>query len=329
MDFFVYRMNTRTTTNVYQELFTRYESNPILTANDWPYAAHTVFNPGAIMFNGKTMLLARVEDRRGFSHLTKAFSEDGYTNWEIDPAPTFSPEPECVNELWGVEDPRITYVDELKKYAIVYTGYSPLGPSVNMAFTTDFVHFERQGLMLPADDKDAALFPRKINGKWLMIHRPIENGGHIWMSTSEDLHYWGKARLLIDAHKGAWWDAAKVGLSPPPLETPHGWLLMYHGVRVVPSGALYRLGLALADLDNPFKILHRSEEWVFAPDAFYEKYGDVSNVVFPCGWIHDKDTGTLRMYYGCADSYIAVATAQMSDVMTYILNCPEPPSKYF
>jgi predicted GH43/DUF377 family glycosyl hydrolase len=273
------------------------------------------------MFEEKTLLLVRVEDKRGFSHLTKATSEDGYTDWQIDSLPTFLPDFDSQEEAWGIEDPRITYVPELEKYAIVYTGYSYAGPCVCLAFTKDFVNFERCGMLMPADDKDAALFPRKFDDKWLLIHRPIINGGHIWISGSEDLKTWSNAHVLINARRGAWWDANKVGLSPPPLETPEGWLVMYHGVRVAAAGALYRVGLALLDLEEPYKMIRRCEEWVFGPDAFYEKYGDVDNVVFPCGWIWDKEEDRLRLYYGAADSYVAVATAAMSDVMSHVLSC--------
>jgi len=313
----------------YRELFKRASENPILTAKNWPYAANSVFNPAATIYNGKVLLLARVEDRRGFSHLTKAVSDDGVSNWFIDDMPTIEPDPENYpEEKWGIEDPRITWVEELGKYAVVYTAFSEGGPMVAMALTEDFETFERLGPVMPPEDKDAVLFPKRINGKWLLIHRPIpaysEPGAHIWISMSEDLKFWGEHQILINARKGGWWDANKVGINTPPLETDEGWLILYHGVRQTAAGAIYRLGLALLDLENPLKVLRRSDEWVFGPQEIYEREGDVHDVVFPCGWIHDKATGEIKMYYGAADTCIALATTNVSDLLDYIMKCPEP-----
>ncbi len=310
--------------NTFKELFVRYNYNPILTARDWPYPVNTVFNPAATIYEGKTLLLARVEDRRGFSHLTKAVSEDGIDNWVIDRHPTLCPDPDNhPEEKWGIEDPRITYIDELGKYAVVYTAYSESGPTVSLALTRDFVTFERMGPIMPPEDKDAALFPRRFGGKWLLIHRPIEHGAHIWISSSENLKYWGDHKILIDTRGGAWWDGSKVGLSTPPLETPEGWLILYHGVRQTVAGAIYRLGLALLDLEDPSRVLRRSDEWIFGPREQYEKYGDVPDVVFPCGWVLDEASGKLRMYYGGADTCVAMAVANLSDLIDYILSCPQ------
>ena len=148
----------------YPNLFKRSENNPILTFEDWPYPAHTVFNPGAVCIDGKILLLARVEDRRGFSHLTKAVSKDGETNWEIDRQPTILPEPDIYpEERWGIEDARITCLEE--KWAITYVAYSYAGPLVSLAMTEDFITFEKKGAIMPPEDKNAALFPKKIGNK--------------------------------------------------------------------------------------------------------------------------------------------------------------------
>ena len=161
----------------FRELFHGYESNPILTARDWPYPANSVFNPGATKLpSGETLLLARVEDRRGISHLTVARSADGVTNWQIDPQPTMLLDPEKhPEEIWGIEDPRITWVPELDRYAIAYTSYSTSGPLVSLALMPDFRDFERKGAIIPPDDKDAARFPRRFNGRWALLHRPVAN----------------------------------------------------------------------------------------------------------------------------------------------------------
>jgi predicted GH43/DUF377 family glycosyl hydrolase len=128
----------------------------------------------------------------------------------------------------------------------------------------------------------------------------------------------------MHARRGAWWDANKIGLSPPPLETPEGWLILYHGVRGTAGGCLYRLGLALLDLDDPCRVLRRSDEWIFAPELPYERQGDVNGVVFPCGWILDQPSGEIRLYYGGADTCLALATAQLSDLLSYLGTCRVP-----
>lgn len=312
--------------------FRRSEQNPILHASQWPYPANTVFNAGAALVNGETLLLVRVEDYRGISHLTVARSSDGESDWRIDPEPTFLPDP--VNhpeELYGIEDPRIIWLEELKQWAVTYTSYSHGGPLVSLALTEDFKTFKRIGPVMPPDDKDSALFPRRFGGRWAMIHRPsatlFSGRVHIWLSFSPDLKHWGDHGILIKSREGAWWDALKIGLSPPPLETEHGWLILYHGVRNTPAGCLYRLGLALLDLKDPTKMTHRGDEWVFAPEMPYERTGDVSDVVFPCGWTLDPQTKKIRMYYGMADTSIGLATAELDELLQFVMRYPLSPER--
>jgi len=304
--------------NQHLELFSRHSDNPILTASDWPYAVNSVFNPGATLLpDGTTLLLCRVEDRRGLSHLTVARSVNGIDNWQIDSRPTFAADPvNFPEELWGVEDPRITYVEELKKYAVVYTAYTRDGPGVSLALTEDFRQFERLGVIMAPEDKDAALLPYRINGQWALIHRPVSAPrAHMWISFSENLYHWGGHKLMLEARRGAWWDANKIGLSPPPIQTPKGWLVIYHGVRQTAAGAIYRLGLALFDLMNPGVCLKRGDEWIFGPEETYERRGDVDNVVFPCGTTIAPDGDTVRLYYGAADTSIAMATGSIQAML--------------
>ena len=173
---------------------------------------------------------------------------------------------------------------------------------------------------MPPEDKDAALLPIQFNGRWAMIHRPVASlphmGAHMWISHSPDLKHWGDHHILLAARRGGWWDANKIGLSPPPLRTPDGWLILYHGVRVTASGSIYRLGLALADLNDPCHVLARSGEWVFSPEEDYETFGDVDKVVFPCGWILEGDE--VRLYYGGADTCLALATASLSRLLAWL-----------
>ena len=305
----------------YETLFHRHANNPILTAADWPYAAHTVFNPGATrLADGTTLLLCRVEDRRGHSHFCAARSATGIDGWIIDENPTLLPDAQGYpEELWGIEDPRITYVEELGKYVVAYTAFGKDGPGVALALTEDFRAFERCGLVMQPDDKDAALLPRRIDGRFALIHRPMtDSGAHVSISFSPDLRNWGHHKVVLLARKGAWWDANKIGLSPPLIETPRGWLMLYHGVRQTAAGSLYRLGLALLDKEHPDHCVLRGDSWIFGPEASYEREGDVGNVAFPCGYTIGDDGDTINLYYGAADTSVALATGSIRACLAWL-----------
>lgn len=302
-------------------LFTRSFANPILSRDHWPYAMNSVFNAGAVRLpDGVTLLLCRVEDRTGLSHLCAARSENGIDGWRIDPEPTLMANPrEFPEEIWGIEDPRITFVPELGQYAIAYTSFARGGPGVSLALTRDFRTFERFGVIMPPEDKDAALLPRRINGYWAMIHRPVTpTGAHMWISYSPDMLHWGNHKVILEARRGGWWDANKIGLCSPPIETPKGWLTIYHGVRQTAAGSIYRLGLALFDLDRPDVCLQRGDSWMFGPEEPYECSGDVKNVVFPCGQTIAADGDTIYLYYGAADSCMALATGSIRAMLAWL-----------
>ena len=312
------------------ELFGRSSANPILTVSDLPYPANSVFNPGAARLDGETVLLVRVEDLRGISQLHVARSTDGISGWRFDPDVLLRSDVDRYpEEIWGCEDPRLTWLPERDEWAIAYTAYSRRGPLVSLGMTRDFRTADRLGPVMPPEDKDAAMFPRRIGGRWVMIHRPspLRGGAHMWISFSPDLRHWGDHSLLLEARDGAWWDAGKIGLGPPPLETPDGWLLMYHGVRLTGDGPIYRVGLALLDLENPRIVLHRTDEWVFGPAEPYETQGDVGRVVFPCGWTVDEARDRLTLYYGAADTLIGAAEATFSEVLARAKRAPRPPGK--
>lgn len=302
-------------------LLERYTANPILSGKDWPYPINSVFNPAAVVLDdGDTLLLCRVEDRSGLSHLCAARSANGINGWRIDPVPTLPASPrEYPEEIWGIEDPRITYVPELKKFAIVYTSFARGGPGVSLALTEDFKSFERIGVIMQPEDKDAALLPRRIGGYWALIHRPVTTlGAHMWISYSPDLRHWGRHKVILSARRGGWWDANKIGLCSPPIETSAGWLAIYHGVRQTASGSIYRLGLALFDLENPEICLKRSDSWMFGPEARYEREGDVNGVVFPCGQTIRADGDSINIYYGGADSCVAMATGSIRELLAWL-----------
>jgi predicted GH43/DUF377 family glycosyl hydrolase len=302
-------------------LFSRFDGNPILSRKDWPYPVNSVFNAGATLLpDGDTLLLCRVEDRTGLSHLCAARSVNGVDGWRIDPQPTMMANPrQYPEEIWGIEDPRITFVPELGKYAVTYTSFARGGPGVSLVLTRDFKSFERFGVIMPPEDKDAALLPRRIGGLWAMIHRPVTTlGAHMWISYSPDLQNWGNHKVMLEARRGGWWDARKIGLCSPPIETAKGWLTIYHGVRNTASGSIYRLGLALFDIDKPDQCLQRGDSWIFGPEADYERTGDVRDVVFPCGQIIREDGDTIHLYYGAADSCMAMATGSIRNLLSWL-----------
>ncbi|AQT67267.1 Beta-1,4-mannooligosaccharide phosphorylase [Anaerohalosphaera lusitana] len=306
-----------------QTLFRRYDGNPILTVENWPYPINSVFNPAATRFKGGIMLLNRVEDLRGFSHLTTAFSRDGLSNWEIDDFPTMMPESTTEEQTFGLEDPRIVWLEEQQQYAIVYTSFSEGGAVVSLAITKNFKTFARLGGMVPPEDKDACLFPRRFNGRFALIHRPIVRGeAHIWMSLSPDLKHWGDHRVLLHTRHG-YWDGARIGLGCQPIEIPEGWLIFYHGVRRTTANQIYRMGIALLDKEMPWKVLRRSEEWVLGPREMYERIGDVGDVTFVSGAVVHEETNELFLYYGAADDKVAVAIADMDRLREYVMKCPE------
>jgi predicted GH43/DUF377 family glycosyl hydrolase len=308
------------------ELFQRHPANPILTAADWPYAVNAVFNPAAANVAGETLLLARVEDRRGISHLTVARSANGVDGWTVDPGPLLAPDEGESSEQWGFEDARVVWVAELERWVITCTAYGPAGPAVFLATTEDFVTVERYGIVRQPEDKNAALLPYRIDGHWVLLHRPRTQfgGGHgeILLSRSSDLVSWSAPEQVLQPRTGAWWDSMRIGIGPPPIRTEHGWLLLYHGVKETMAGDIYRVGIALLDLDEPTRVVRRLPAWILAPLAAYERTGDVPNVVFPCGLVHDPETDEVRLYYGAADSSICLATSRLGDLLDAVLAAP-------
>ncbi len=297
--------------------FKRYWKNPIITRDDIPYPCNTVFNAAACKFEGKYLLLLRVEDLSGHSHLTLARSDDGY-NFRVDEKPWITPshDPEFEPfEMYGIEDPRITYMEEEKTYYITYTAYGIYGPRVGIGRTKDFVNFERIAIIGPPDNKDAVLFPEKIEGQYVLLDRPGGISGAraaIWINYSYDLIYWKKHGVILAPEPG--WAPLKLGMCIPPIKTEKGWLCIYHGVKGEGAGRIYRIGAMLLDLEKPEKVLGYTPHFIFGPEEEYERMGDIPNVVFPCGAIVEDD-GTLKMYYGAADTCIALAEASIEEII--------------
>lgn len=300
----------------HQPIFSRADCNPILTADDLPVSAEAVLNPGAGEHEGRVFLLLRVESATGYSNIHVAWSENGVDGWSVEEKPLLEYGlPEWRYEQWGVEDARATWLEEQEAWYITYTAYSPAGAAVGLAKTTDLVEADRVGLIFSPNNKDAVLFPRKFQGRWAALHRPDAGGGieNIWIAYSRDLLYWGEPHCVLRERQGPAWDAVKVGAGPTPLETNQGWLLLYHGVKAYGGELIYRVGSALLDKDDPYKMTHRSPRSIMRPRGANEQSGLVPNVVFPTGLLRRGDD--LWMYYGCADTCIGLATAKMDDIL--------------
>ena len=297
------------------ELFQRHPANPILTVPDMPFPCKAVCNPAACRINGETLLLLRVIDPDDHSHLVVARSRDGVGDWQIQTPPLLSPGSDAAwYETLGCEDPRISYLPVRGEYVIAYVGYSPFGAGICLATTRDFHSVERLGLIIHPYNKDAALFPRQIGGRYWLLHRPtagpLEN---VWLAESEDLRHWGNPQCVLQEKDQPGWDSGKVGAGPTPIETPDGWLLIFHGVQHTEEGWLYRAGLTLLDLENPSKIIARLPNWVLEPCEAYEMDGHKPGIIFPTGTVLIGDI--LYLYYGAADTSVALATAKLETLL--------------
>lgn len=288
------------------DLMHRWEGNPILTADDVPFPCNTVFNAAPAKLGEEYILLLRVEGKQGYSVLALARSDDGF-HFEVDPEPVMVPVP-GEDEKHGVEDPRITFLEGW--YYICYTAVGGCGARIALARTKDFTEFERIAIISEPGNKDCVLFPKKIGGQYARLDRPYGHGvGNVWISYSNDLVNWGDSRMVLRV-RGGHWDADRIGSSTVPIETEHGWLELYHGVRMTSSGPIYRLGLALLDIADPSKVLHRADIPILSPREPYERIGDIPNVVFASGAILEP-SGEIKVYYGAADTSICVATARL------------------
>ena len=302
----------------------RYSGNPILTKHDVPYAVQTVHNAGMVKVRDKYIMLFRSHLDTGRSIIGLAESVDGYA-FTVHAQPFITPAQTGVfreYEAFGVEDPRISCIDGM--YYITYSAYSKHGVRIGLAKTTDFSSIERISLITEADYRNVVIFPEKINGRYVRLDRPHSaiSPWAIWISYSKDLIYWGESELImmpVPYH----WDEMKIGPGATPIKTEHGWLSIYHGVFPTMDGAIYRLGVALHDLENPAKIIGVGDSWILQPEDPWEVTGYVHNVVFTCGAIAEPD-GSVKIYWGGADSVMCVGTAQLDDLVARCLNHSRP-----
>ena len=299
-------------------MLTRYAHNPILTKADIPYPVETVHNAAVVKHGAEYIMLFRSHLRTGRSIIGLARSADGF-HFTADRQPFLTP----MGDEFSVEDPRVTLVEG--EYLIAYSVYSRDGVQIALAKTKDFSTVEKVGMITEADYRNVVIFPEKFDGLYARLDRPHSEIApwSIWISFSPDLLFWGQSQLImrpVPYH----WDEMKIGPGAPPIRTEQGWLSIYHGVFETMDGSIYRLGVALHDLHNPAKIIGVGDSWILQPEDPWEVTGYVHNVVFTCGAVPESD-GTVKIYWGGADTVMCAGTAKLSDLVALCLDHARPP----
>ena len=268
--------------------------------------ANSIFNSAVVAYKDEFRGVFRVDTKELVMELHSGRSEDGLS-WSIDQKRIefISEDTEIGRFVYGY-DPRVVFLED-KYYVTWCNGYH--GPTIGVGYTYDFKRFyQLENAFLPFN-RNGVLFPRKIKGKFAMLSRPSDNGhtpfGDIFYSESPDMIHWGCHRHLMSPTAG--WQSTKVGAGPIPIETSEGWVLIYHGVWTSCNGFVYSAGVALLDLERPWKVIKRSKHYILNPRMPYENIGDVPNVTFPCASLQDPETGRIAIYYGAADTVTALA----------------------
>ncbi len=247
------------------------------------------------------------------SHLRLARSKDGI-HFEVEAKPALYPANKY--EEFGIEDPRITYIEEDGYYYFNYSACASLGVTTNLARTKDWKHYERLGCIFTPDNKDVCIFPRKINGKYFALCRPASaeyRRREIWISESPDLISWGNHQQLMEVNTSDW-DGGRIGCSAVPFETEEGWVEIYHAAD---SDNRYCLGVVLLDLDDPTKVIAKGKAPLMEPETEYEKIGFFGNVIFNCGVLCED--GLIKIYYGAADTCMGYAEVPLNEVLDFVL----------
>lgn len=268
------------------------EDDPNLDATD----------PRVISYNGKHFLTT-------LSHLRLVCSADGIHFYEPEGyAPIFG---KGSQESFGIEDCRVSTMED--GYHLSYTKVSPEGVGVGYIFTRNWKEFERRGMIFSPHNKDCAIFEEKLNNKYYALHRPSSpeiGGNYIWLSESPDMLHWGNHKCIATTRENSW-DSARVGAGAAPIRTTKGWLEIYHGAT---HDNRYCLGALLLDIDDPSRVIARSEQPIMEPTADYEKTGFFGNVVFTNGHLVNGDT--LTIYYGASDEVICMAEFSISEILS-------------
>ena len=295
----------------------RYSENPIIDRNPIPGVAR-VFNSAVVPYEGKYVGVFRGEQCNGVSMIYFGRSEDGI-HWDFEPEKIHfvNEKGEPFQPIYAY-DPRLVKVEDA--YYIMWC-QDFYGAAIGIAKTKDFKTFTRLDNPFLPFNRNAVLFPRKINGNFMMLSRPSDSGhtpfGDIFLSESPDLVYWGKHKHVM-GRSSEWWESLKIGGGAAPIETSEGWLMFYHGVSGTCNGYVYSIGGAILDKDEPSRVKYRCERWLLTPEKWYEERGFVPNVCFPCATLHDNETGRIAIYYGAADSYVGLAFCYVDEVIDYI-----------
>lgn len=299
------------------EVVWRFSENPVIKRNHTP-RSNSIFNSAVVPYNGTFAGVFRIDDTQRLMNVHSGLSQDGL-NWDIAPDPIEweVDDPEIAPFVHRY-DPRVCWLED-RYYVTWCNGYH--GPTIGMGYTHDFKTFYQMENSFLPHNRNGVLFPRRINGKYAMYSRPSDNGhtpfGDIFYSESPDLIHWGKHRFVM-APKSWTWQSTKIGAGPTPIETTEGWLLFYHGVLTSCNGFVYSMGVALLDLDQPWKVIYRSAPYLLSPQMLYENVGDVQNVVFPCAALTDAETGRIAIYYGAADTVTGLAFCYVDEILDFL-----------
>jgi beta-1,4-mannooligosaccharide/beta-1,4-mannosyl-N-acetylglucosamine phosphorylase len=298
------------------EVVWRSVKNPIITRDAVP-DANSIFNSAVVPFQDRFAGVFRCDNTARVMQLHAGMSQDGI-NWQLEPKRIqFSCEDEEIGRFVYGYDPRVCWLED-RYYLTWCNGYH--GPTIGMGYTHDFrTFYQMENAFLPYN-RNGVLFRRRINGKFAMLSRPSDTGhtrfGDMFYSESPDLIHWGHHRHVMSPAEG--WQSTKVGAGPTPIETSEGWLLIYHGVLTSCNGFVYSFGAALLDLEEPWKVVHRTRPYLLNPREYYECVGDVPNVTFPCAALFDPPTGRIAIYYGGADTVTCLAFAKFDELMDFI-----------
>ena len=305
------------------KIFKRYEGNPIIHAKDYEGVAQ-LYNPSPIMCGDETILLVSVVEHaatkgygRDVGQTRVARSKDGI-NFVLEDKNFIDVQAEGMP--WDLYhhfiDNRVTKIDDIY-YIITPVMVNQFDSPVGMlGKTKDFKTYERIEIITAPKNRGASLFPEKINGKYYKLDRPgggDGGNGDIWISASEDLVHWGEFKPVLAAGY-RFWNVEKIGPTPP-IKTDKGWLDIIHGVFSPAGGTYYYLGAMLLDLDEPWKVIGKTNSYIMAPETGYEKHGNCDNTIFACGAIADYDKDQIRLYYGACDNYICLATGSLSELV--------------
>lgn len=298
----------------------RYNHNPIVKRNPIEGIAR-IFNSAVVAWKDGTFIgVFRAETVATLPHLRVGRSQDGI-NWifEDHQLQMIDESGKSWNPYYAY-DPRVIKIEDI--YYVVWCTEAH-GPAIGVAKTTDFKTFVRIENPFIPFNRNGVLFPRKINGMYKILSRASDNGhtpfGDIFLSESPDLVYWGKHRHVMERGGNGWWQGLKIGGGPAPIETSVGWLMLYHGVANTCNGYVYSMGASILDINEPSKVKYRCKNYILTPEMPYEETGFVPNVVFPCATLHDPKTGRIAIYYGAADSYVALAFTTVDILVDYII----------